>query len=261
MVMAGVLALLVQVASPAAACGTGTEVWPTKKWQVADTGRARAQCRFGDGARGADPRHAWSDQSPRRAPWADCRRGIFPWRRSWSARAGGVGHQDCHFLPGGYRARAWVHRFARPAADPAGAPGGAARGPSRREDHHPPAPHHDQRTQRRLVPGQAADASAHVAAGDHLPLQQRGRAVPRFARSGNPARRACSSSPRPRCGSRSTSTSTSRAGRSSSSTAVATVPPASCSPLASSASWACWRSAAGAGRDNSWFPLPTCARR
>lgn len=34
MMMAGILALLVQVASPAAACGTGTEVWPTKKWQV-----------------------------------------------------------------------------------------------------------------------------------------------------------------------------------------------------------------------------------
>ena len=35
MVITGVLALLVQVASPAAACGTGTEVWPTKKWHVA----------------------------------------------------------------------------------------------------------------------------------------------------------------------------------------------------------------------------------
>ncbi len=35
MVITGVVALLVQVASPAVACGTGTEVWPTKKWHVA----------------------------------------------------------------------------------------------------------------------------------------------------------------------------------------------------------------------------------
>jgi len=35
MVLAGALALLLQVASPPVACGTGNEVWPTKKWQVA----------------------------------------------------------------------------------------------------------------------------------------------------------------------------------------------------------------------------------
>jgi len=35
MVIPGVLALLFQVASPAAPCGTGTESWPAKKWQVA----------------------------------------------------------------------------------------------------------------------------------------------------------------------------------------------------------------------------------
>ncbi len=36
MLIPGVLALLVQVAAPAAACGTGTESWPTKKWQVTE---------------------------------------------------------------------------------------------------------------------------------------------------------------------------------------------------------------------------------
>ena len=36
MVIAGVLALLVQATPPTAACGTGSETWPTKKWQVAE---------------------------------------------------------------------------------------------------------------------------------------------------------------------------------------------------------------------------------
>ncbi len=36
MVMTGVLALLFQVASPAAACSTSTDTWPTKKWQVTE---------------------------------------------------------------------------------------------------------------------------------------------------------------------------------------------------------------------------------
>ena len=34
--IAGVLALLVQATPPIAPCGTGTETWPTKKWQVAE---------------------------------------------------------------------------------------------------------------------------------------------------------------------------------------------------------------------------------
>jgi CubicO group peptidase (beta-lactamase class C family) len=38
MVVPGVLALLFQVASPAIPCGTGTELWPTRKWQVAAPG-------------------------------------------------------------------------------------------------------------------------------------------------------------------------------------------------------------------------------
>lgn len=38
MVIPGVLALLFQVASPAVPCGTGTELWPTRKWQVAAPG-------------------------------------------------------------------------------------------------------------------------------------------------------------------------------------------------------------------------------
>lgn len=36
MVIAGLLALLVQATPPTTACGTGSETWPTKKWQVAE---------------------------------------------------------------------------------------------------------------------------------------------------------------------------------------------------------------------------------